>query len=85
MEKYRLKELRIGRGYSQGAIAEVINLSRESYNMYETGARDPHAADIQRLAKFYDISADYILGLIFAVETLSDRNKTVVKDEVKEG
>lgn len=59
----RLKDLREDKDEKQMAIAELLNITRQQYSLYETGKRDLPIKYLGILAKFYDTSADYILGL----------------------
>ncbi len=59
----RLKDLREDKDEKQIAIAELLNITRQQYSLYETGKRDLPIKYLGILAKFYDTSADYILGL----------------------
>ena len=59
----RLKELRIDNDYTQEHIAELIKTDRSQYNRYENGKRTIPINCLIVLAKFYDVSIDYIVGL----------------------
>ncbi len=59
---YRLKYLRESELLTQQQVAEVIYCSQRTYSYYETGGRDIPTATLIRLAEFYDVSIDYILG-----------------------
>ena len=59
----RLKELRIERGLSQSELARRTGLSRIAINHWEHCNRLPMATAIIILAKFFGVSADYLLGL----------------------
>lgn len=85
MKRFRLKEIRIHRGYTQKEIAEAIGIHRVIYSRYETGKVDPRATIIQKLSEFYDLSADYIMRTIDRQYSLSDMKKTIIKAYKKEG
>lgn len=59
----RLKDLREDKDEKQIAIAELLNITRQQYSLYETGKRDLPIKYLSILAKFYNTSSDYILGL----------------------
>ncbi len=59
----RLKDLREDKDLSQKDIAELLNITRQQYGLYETGKRDIPAEFIKSLAIFYKTSTDYILEL----------------------
>lgn len=58
----RLKELREARGLSQLQIAKEINKSFQAYSHYETGKREPDFGTLVKLADFFGVTTDYILG-----------------------
>ena len=59
----RLKDLREDMDLTQKQIAEVLNTSHQYYNKYETGKRPITFERVIELAKFYNVSIDYIAGL----------------------
>ncbi len=59
----RLRDLREDRDAKQSTIAEILNITRQQYSLYELGKRDIPAEFIRILAKFYNTSTDYILEL----------------------
>ena len=59
----RLKEIRIEKGYNQTEIAKIINKTQKGYSHLETGKSRFTLDDVKKLCEFYNISADYILGL----------------------
>lgn len=59
----RLKEIRQDRDLQQVDIAKVLKTSQVQYSRYERGIRVIPIDKIAMLAKFYDISIDYLLGL----------------------
>ncbi|MBQ7929641.1 MAG: helix-turn-helix transcriptional regulator [Clostridia bacterium] len=60
---YRIRELREDRNLSQKEIAQVIRTTQQQYSKIETGKADISGEKLILLAKFYRVSADYILGL----------------------
>lgn len=58
----RMKELRTERGLSQGKIAAELKIGIATYCRYELGAREPSASVLDRMADYYDVSVDYLLG-----------------------
>ena len=63
MTKYRLKILRIQDCKRQDDVANYLNISRQYYSEYELGKRKMPAEVIIKLAKYYQTTTDYILGL----------------------
>lgn len=58
----RLKELRLQRKYKQIEIADVLNCSQGVYSRYESAEREPPFDIIVKLADFYGVSVDYLMG-----------------------
>lgn len=63
MQFQRLEDLRIDHDKTQAEIAEVLTCKREVYRRYEKGIREIPVWALIRLAKYYNTSTDYILGL----------------------
>lgn len=61
--KYKCKEIRVDRDYKQREIAEVLGISQASYSDLENEVTELSAEYIIKLSKFYNVTADYILGL----------------------
>ena len=59
----RLKELREENNISQKQIADFLNVKQNTYSQYETGKRQLPIDVLIKLAKFYQITTDYILDL----------------------
>lgn len=62
MEIKRLKDLREDHDKTQQAIAEYLNMHRSVYRRYESGQRESPAWVIVKLADYYKVSTDYLLG-----------------------
>ena len=60
----RLRELREDRDYTQTQVGEVLGKSQQGYNHNETGRAELKIDDLVKLCQFYELSADYIIGLI---------------------
>ena len=60
---YRIRDLREDRDLTQSDIAEVIKTTQQQYSKIETGRADVSGEKLILLAQFYNVSADYILGL----------------------
>lgn len=56
------KRLRISSGLTQTEFAEKIGISRSTIGMYETGAREPDFEILERIADFFNVDIDYLLG-----------------------
>ena len=60
---YRIRDLREDRDLSQADIAKVIKTTQQQYSKIETGKADISGQKLILLAKFYNVSTDYILGI----------------------
>ena len=58
----RLRDLREDRDLSQREVAKLLEMSQTGYSKYETGENDIPTSVLQRLADFYNVSVDYLLG-----------------------
>lgn len=65
MEKFskRLKELRAEKEITQDKLAEETGLSQAALALWESGKRVPNALAIITLAKYFGVTADYLLGI----------------------
>ena len=59
----RLKELREDKGLSQSQLAKETGLSQAGISLWEDGLRVPNAQVIISLAKYFEVTTDYLLGL----------------------
>lgn len=59
----RMRDLREEKGVSQEELAAALGITRLSVGNYERGQRKPDAEMIVKIARYFDVSADYLLGL----------------------
>ena len=59
----RLKELRKSLNLTQEEVAKKLNIKQNTYSQYENFQREPSIELLIRLAKLFDTSIDYIVGL----------------------
>ena len=57
-----IKNLREDRDLRQRELAAVLNVSQNTYSQYENGVIELTAENLIRLADYYDVSVDYLLG-----------------------
>ena len=59
----RIENLRNSLGLSQEQLAEKIGVSQRSISAWESNSNEPKSSYIIKLAKFFDISTDNLLGV----------------------
>ena len=62
MKFQRIQDLRTDADMSQKQLSEILHISQRSYSHYETGSRNIPVEMLIRLANYYDISVDYLIG-----------------------
>lgn len=58
----RLRDLRDDKDLTQAAVAGLLGIHQTVYSRYERGAQNIPLEHLLRLADYYDVSTDYILG-----------------------
>lgn len=58
----RLKELRKSRKIKQSDMAEFLSITTRNYQDYEYGKIDPPTSKLIKLANYFDVSLDYLVG-----------------------
>lgn len=58
----RLRELRNSRKLSQQELANYLQISKSSVNMYERGEREPGLDTLEAIADFFNVDMDYLSG-----------------------
>lgn len=59
----RLKELRKDKNLSQQQMAEYLKIKQQSYARYEADTSEPSYEMLVEIARYFDVSADYLLGM----------------------
>ena len=59
----RIYQLRKQLNISQTELAQNIGVSQKAIDFWEKGINEPKASFIIALSKYFDVSADYLLGL----------------------
>lgn len=60
----RMRLLRERENLTQKEVAEKLGISPSAYNMYEKGKREPNIDTLQKIADFYEVSLDDLIGII---------------------
>ena len=62
MKGYRLKQLREDMKLKQDELADALSISPSAVGMYERDERDPNDELTLKIANFFNVSTDYLLG-----------------------
>ena len=60
----RIKSIREDKDLTQTQVGKIINKSQQGYNHIEMGRAELKIDDLILLCKYYNLSADYVIGLI---------------------
>ena len=71
----RIRELREDNDLMQKQLAEYLNCSQVSYSYYEIGRRTMPPEVLIKLARYYNTSVDYLLGLTDTIEPYPRKEK----------
>ena len=69
----RLKYLREKKGISQGELGKRFNLSQSTIAYYELNKKQPSQSTLNKMADFFDVTADYLLA----------RTSHIINDQTK--
>ena len=59
----KLRMLRKQKNVSQKEVAQKVGITLSAYSNYEQGTREPSFEIFKNLCRYYEVSADYLLGL----------------------
>ncbi len=62
MQFQRLEDLRVDHDLTQKQVADILGCQREVYRRYEKGTRTIPVEFLLKLADYYKVSVDYLLG-----------------------
>lgn len=69
----RLRNVREDRDLTQAQVGKLLNKSQQGYNHIETGRAELKIDDLALLCRYYDLSADYLIGLTDRPAPLSQK------------
>lgn len=78
----KIKELRQLKHISQMKLAEILNLNHKTLSHYETGAREPDIQTLCRLADYFEVSVDALIGHtpVSSDSPISDEELSLIAD-----
>ncbi len=71
----RIRLLRQNNNMSQKQVADIVGVQRPNYSKIENNKQNLTAEQIIKLCEFFNVSADYVLGIIV------DKKKVITKHE----
>ena len=74
----RFKELRINMGVTQTEVSSYLGITKATVSYYESGKRMPSNVMIRKIANYFKVPIDYLLGMDYVME---DSNDEYLKDE----
>ena len=97
MKVGRIRALRERKGVSQSRAAKDMGIVRTTYSNYEAGNREPDLDTIKKIADYFEVSTDYLLGqeqkgfltdpqklkLYELIDELDEDNKNYVIETIK--
>lgn len=82
------KRLRVASNFTQAEMAQKLGISRSTIGMYETGAREPDFETLEKIADFFNVDTDYLLGRTdrtsILPETIGQYNSSLTKKDEKD-
>jgi transcriptional regulator with XRE-family HTH domain len=78
----RLRKLREGRKLSQQHLADRFGMSQSTIAYYEAGKKEPAYEILKKFADFFEVSADYLLGLSKSPVQYTYVEKSLLNEDV---
>lgn len=78
----RFKELRLNAGITQTEFSHYLGISKATISYYESGKRMPSNSQIRKIANYFKVPIDYLLGMDYIMEDSNDeylRDETLLK------
>ena len=79
-----LKRLRSKAGISQRELAEIVMVSQQSINKHENHNVEPDIETLIKLADYFKVSLDYLVGRDYSGTELSDLSVSVSREDLDE-
>lgn len=79
-----LQELREDREISRKELSAYLNISVSALGMYEQGRREPNIETLIRIADYFNVSLDFLLGRTFSGNNVKELKEALhLKNEIK--
>lgn len=77
----RYKKLRLSHDFTQAELAETVGCTRTTVAKWEAGENLPRAKELRKLARLFNVSSDYLIGLTDDPANYRNRRKEVDNDK----
>lgn len=74
----RFKELRVNTGVTQTEVSKYLGITKATVSYYESGKRMPSNLIIRKIANYFKVPIDFLLGMDYIME---DSNDEYLKDD----
>lgn len=82
MKGNRIKQLREEKGLKQEELAKVLSVAPSTIGMYERDEREPNDSITLKIAEYFGVSTDYLLGKT-NIKNIEDEFKTIYSKEIE--
>ncbi len=79
-----LKKLRNKKGVSQRELAKAVMVSQQSINKYENHDVEPDIGTLIKMADYFNVSLDYLVGREYCAEDIEGTQITVSREDIDE-
>jgi transcriptional regulator with XRE-family HTH domain len=76
----RLKALRLEKGMTQQQLADVLEIEKSNISRFESGKQSPSSENKVKMAKLFNVSVDYMLGLSEHKTLNHDKSEKISKE-----
>ncbi len=80
----RLRQLREDKGLTQGELGEIVNLTKGNISKYENDTVEANNETLKKLADYFDVSTDYLLGKSDITNPYIEEHQKEVMPEIPE-
>lgn len=78
----RLRQLRKKNKLTAKEFSQIFNISHSSVSLYESGKRTPNIELIVKMAKYFDVSTDYLFGITDIPYSVEHYNEKEIKFDI---
>lgn len=79
-----IKELRINKGLTQERLGQLINLAESTISLYESNKRSPDYETLKKIADFFEVTTDYLLGRTNKKKLANINNSTIKSNSLEQ-